>query len=198
MGVRDAITALFSQRDHQTQLEWLGPTFRSMILGLTPEELYRTQPHLRIVLSFVARNIAHLGLHAFERSGDDRQRLRDDPLALLLKRPNPSMTQFELLETLALDLGLYDIAYWFVAEDSDSASGWRIQPIPPSWVMGRKGGTFYEAGAYIVTNPDGTSTEVPGEAMLVFHGWNPGRPKDGTSPVETLKQASVFSQREVR
>ncbi|WP_224785941.1 phage portal protein [Microbacterium caowuchunii] len=188
MGVANALSSLFGG-NRSTSVEWLGPTFRSMILGLTPEELYRTQPHLRIVLSFVARNVAHLGLKAYARTSDtDRERLRDDPLALLLKRPNASMTQFELMEALASDLGLYDIAYWLVAEDADAPSGWTIQPIPPSWVVGRRGGTFFEAGKYEVVNPDGTQTLVPAKDMLVFHGWNPGRPKDGASPVDTLKQ----------
>ena len=60
-----------------------------MILGLTPEELYRTQPHLRIVLSFVARNIAHLGLKAYVRQARTTgERLaREDPLGALIARP---------------------------------------------------------------------------------------------------------------
>lgn len=189
MGVRDALSALFSQRDNLAQIDWLGPTFRSMILGLTPEELYRTQPHLRIVLSFVARNVAHLGLHAFARRSDsDRGRLRDDPLALLLKYPNPTMTQFELLEALASDLGLYDVAYWWVHPDVDAVSGWRIQPIPPSWVDSQRGGNAFAPATYVVIAPSGERVPIPAEDMLVFHGWNPGRPKHGTSPVETLKQ----------
>lgn len=189
MAFRDAVQALFSQRDHSSQIDWLGPTFRSMILGLTPEELYRTQPHLRIVLSFVARNIAHLGLHSFERKADgDRQRLRDDPLALLLKYPNPNLTQFELLETLASDVGLYDVAYWWVHEDADRPSGWRITPVPPSWVAEQRGGNAFAPAEYIVVAPSGERVPVPAADMLVFHGWNPGRPKHGTSPVETLKQ----------
>lgn len=189
MGIRDAISALLGGRDESPYVEYLGPTFRKMILGLTPEELYRTQPHLRIVLSFVARNVAHLGLKAYARKSDnDRERLQDDPLALLLKRPNPSMTTFELLQSLASDMGLYDVAYWFVGEDPTAPSGWVIQPIPPAWVVEQRGGTFFEAGRYIVQNPDGTRSEIPADHMIVFHGWNPGRPKHGTSPVETLKQ----------
>lgn len=189
MAFRDAIQGLFQQRDHRSQIDWLGPTFRSMILGLTPEELYRTQPHLRIVLSFVARNIAHLGLHSFERAADgDRQRLRDDPLALLLKYPNPNLTQFELLENLASDMGLYDVAYWWVFEDADRPSGWRIQPIPPAWVAEQRGGDAFAPAEFIIVPPSGERVPVPADQMLVFHGWNPGRPKHGTSPVETLKQ----------
>ena len=55
MGIRDAIGALFGGADENRHIEYLGPTFRKMILGLTPEELYRTQPQVRIVMSFVAR-----------------------------------------------------------------------------------------------------------------------------------------------
>lgn len=189
MGVRDALAGLLRPRGDFHTVEALGPTFREMILGLTAEELYRTQPHLRIVLSFVARNVAHLGLPVFERvSDDDRRRLGDDPMALLLRRPNPSMTRYELIESLVSDLGLYDTAYWFVYEDADAPSGWVIQPIPPSWVVEERGGTFFEAKTFVVQNPDGKRTSIAAEDMLVFHGWNPGRPKHGTSPVETLKQ----------
>jgi len=189
MGVLDTLSAMFTQRDGRSRIDWLGPTFQSMILGLTPEELYRTQPHLRTVLSFVARNVAHLGLHAFERASDgNRERLRADPLALLLKYPNPDMTQFELLESLASDTGLYDVAYWWVFEDVDRLSGWQIRPIPPSWVAEQRGGNAFSVGEYVVIAPSGERTPIPADQMLVFHGWNPGRPKHGTSPVETLKQ----------
>ena len=189
MGVLDAVASLFGGRGDVRTVDWMGPTFRSMVLGLTPEELYRTQPHLRIVLSFVARNVAHLGLKAYARTSDtDRTRLRDDPLALLMKRPNATMTMFEVLEALASDMGLYDVAYWLIAEDSSAPSGWVIQPIPPAWVAEQRGGTAFAPGSYVVQNPGGTRTEIPADQMLVFHGWNPGRPKHGTSPVETLKQ----------
>lgn len=189
MGVRDALAALLGRREDLQSIEFLGPTFRSMILGLTPEELYRTQPHLRIVLSFVARNVAHLGLQSFARTSEtDRTRLIDDPIALLLKYPNPSMTQYELLESLVSDIGLYDIAYWWVYEDASRPAGWGIQPIPPSWIAEQRGGNFFHAGTFVVQNPDGRKTELSADDMLVFHGWNPGKPKHGTSPVETLKQ----------
>ena len=189
MGLRDAVAALLGVQNTPMQVEWLGPTFRSMVLGLTPEELYRTQPHLRIVLSFVARNIAHLGVKPYTRTSDtNRERLTDDPLAALLRQPNPHQTMFEVLETLASDLGLYDVAYWWVHETTKTASGWVIQPIPPAWVVKQSGGTFFAPGNFTVQNPDGEQTEIPAEDMLVFHGWNPGKPKHGASPVETLKQ----------
>lgn len=189
MGLRDALNALAGRGNPGTAVEWIGPTFQQMVLGMTPEELYRTQPHLRTVLSFVARNVAHLGLKAYaRRSDDDRETLHDDPLALLMKYPNPSMTRFELLETLASDLGLYDRAYWLIGEDASRPSGWILRPIPPAWVTGHKGGGAFAPSAYVVQKPNGRRFEVPAESVLEFHGWNPDRPKYGTSPVETLKQ----------
>ncbi len=186
MGFLDALQGVFAGK--QARIEFYGNTIRDLVLGLTPEELYRSQPHLRTVLSFVARNVAHLGVKAYERTSDtDRRRLRDDPLALLLSRPNPEMTAFELWETLASDLGLYDVAYWMVAEVPDAPSGWEIRPIPPSWVDSTVSASAFAVAKYIVITPNGTRTEIPAENMLVFHGWNPGKPKDGTSPVHTLK-----------
>lgn len=193
MAIRDVLGALLGRPNSgelpdATNVEWVGPMFRQMVLGLTPEELYRTQPYLRIVLSFVARNVAHLGLKAYVRNGDnDRERLRDGPLALLLRRPNSTMTGFELLETLASDLGLYDVAYWFVGP-SNSASGWQVRPIPPSWVIAEHGGDLFEPASYEVVTPTGKRALLPAAQVLVFHGWNPGRPKVGASPIETLKQ----------
>lgn len=187
MGIRDAIVGLLGGRISNEMITFEGPTV-SEVLGLTPEELYRTQPQLQTVISFLARNVAHLGLPAYVRVSDtDRQRLRDDPLNLLLSQPNADMTGYELRESLISDLGLYDIAYWMWGEDTESASGWFIRPIPPSWVVETRGGSAFSAASYIVQNPDGTRVRIEAENMLVFHGWNPGRPKKGSAPVDALK-----------
>lgn len=187
MGIRDALAALVGGSSRT--VEYYGPNFREMVLGLTEEELYRTQPHLRTVLSFVARNVAHLGLKAFKRNADGgRERLRNDPLSLLLQRPNADMTGFELLESLASDMGLYDIAFWHLAESNQMPSGFELTPIPPSWVTMR-GGNAFAPKRYLVLAPGAYEPiSVPAEDMIVFHGWNPGDPKKGTSPVATLKQ----------
>jgi hypothetical protein len=47
---------------------------------LTPAQMWATQPHLRTVVSFVARNIAQLGLHSFERLGETAARDRTSPV----------------------------------------------------------------------------------------------------------------------
>lgn len=187
MGIRETVANLL-RGTGQTTIQFQGGTLRDLVLGLTPEEMFRSQPHLRTVLSFVARNVAHLGLKAYERTSDaDRRRLHDDPLAKLFRQPNPDMTGFELMEGLASDLGLYDIAYWLVTESPNTPSGWEIRPIPPSWVQSRESDSAFSVKSYVVVTPGGAQTRIPASDVLVFHGWNPGKPKDGSSPIDTLK-----------
>lgn len=105
----------------------------AMIQGQTEAELFKTQPHLRTVITFLARNVAQVGLKEFERVSDtDRQRVTDDVLINLLKQPNGTMTGYELMQQLVADLALYDNAYWMVAQnpdrDVDKFGSWQIQP----------------------------------------------------------------------
>lgn len=171
----------------------------SAVLNLSVEELWRTQPYLRTVVTFLARNIAQLGLQSFERvSETDRRRNRDDALPLLLSNPNGRLTAYELVYGLVADLALYDEAIWWVQPDPASASGWAIQPIPPSWVTARGGGSLFEVAWYDVSPNAGFSDPLaPGSVqsqrinandLLVFKGWNPDDMTSGSSPVDALKQ----------
>lgn len=179
---------LLGRRGGDSRKESLSPSFGALVQGLTPEELYRTQPHLRTVVDFVARNVAQLALKAYERVSDtDRRRLRTDPLALLLRYPNESMTAFELIEGLVLDYCLYERAYLGLYADDTRPSGWGLRPIPPSWVVERRA-TAFEVESYTIQNPAGERIEVPAEHLITFHGWNPGKPLDGSPAITALKQ----------
>ena len=160
------------------------------VLGMSVESLWKTQPYLRTVVTFLARNIAQLGLHTFQRVSDtDRQRVHDDPLAKLISAPNRQMTSYELVYSLVADLALYDEAFWWIGKDSETPSGWAVQPIPPSWVTERGGGTVFTPGWYDIIPPEGRKAErVPADEFLVFRGWCPDDLTRGSSPVSALKQ----------
>lgn len=172
--------------------QWLGldmdPT------EMSPEQLYRCQPYLRTVVSFLSRNVAQIGLHTYERASDtDRKRVRDGVVADLLGKPNDSTTQYELIESLVSNLMLYDEAYWWVR---DTTEGWRIDNVPAPWVTAKKGGgVFSGPKTYVFTRHDDPkqNVEVPAEQVLHFHGWNPDSPHSGQSPVESL-QATLKEQ----
>lgn len=156
-------------------------------LNLTVEQMWRTQPHLRTVVDFLARNVAHLGLHLFRTAGNDRVRDRDSLVASLMRQPNQHMTTYELVYDLVGNLALHNRAYWFVYESTDSPSGWAIQPFPASWVK-TSYGTYWEPKHYVVSPPDSPDKAVrfKPENVLAFEGWNPLPGKD-SSPVETLR-----------
>jgi HK97 family phage portal protein len=154
------------------------------IMGLSPGEMWRTQPYLRTVVTFLARNIAQLGLHTFQRVGEnDRQRLRDgaaEPLGF----PNRATTTYELVYGLVADLALHDVAYWLLSDDPDQ----RITRLPVPWVTPR-GGDHLGPGWYMVRSNDrGEAVKIPAEQVLAFHGWHPAALSGGSSPVHALRE----------
>lgn len=148
------------------------------------EDLWATQPHLRTVIDFRARNIAQLGAQLFEADGEERFRVRGTEAAKLLRRPNPYMTGYELIYDLVATRSLYDTAYWFIL---DGDAGKVIHPFPPSWVTPRAD-SFFGARSYRVQIPGYDQfVDVPGDQVVEFRGWTPTKTLTTNSPVETLR-----------
>lgn len=153
------------------------------ILGMSPAEMWRTQPYLRTVVTFLARNIAQLGLHAFERVDDnDRRRVRDG-VAQAFARPNTATTSYELVYGLVADLALYDVAYWLLSDDPENP----ITRLPVSWVTARGGNALSPDYYDVKQNDRGESVRIPASEVLAFHGWHPGSLYAGSSPVAALR-----------
>jgi len=148
--------------------------------------LYRTQPNVRVCVDFLARNIAQLGLHVFRRVDEnDRVRLRDHPLARVLKQPLPrqfKMTRYRLIESLISDLGIYYNAFWLKMRGDNGALGLLRIPPPMMTVKGGLVPTQYE-----VTLSGRPKTFEP-EEIVHFRGYNPENPVAGISPLETLRR----------
>ena len=160
---------------------------QSMLLGdFTPAQMWAAQPHLRTVVSFLARNIAQLGLHTFERDGDDRKRDRESVFARTMRRPNEDQTAFDLVFGLVGDLSLYDRAYWLTVEDVNSPSGWTFRRLPPPWVTPVARDVF-GAKSYKVLSPQGDAVDVDASQILAFTGYHPSNPRIGSPTVEALK-----------
>lgn len=147
------------------------------------EELWRTQPALRMVTGFLAANIAQVPLHAFRRSGSDRVRLgRSEPLSVVLRSPDRRrrLTGFELMHALVLDVCLWD--RYCAQVFRDDFGGWQIVRIPPSmWAFDRDG--MGAPRSIEVARRDGAAFSVGLDEAL----WIDGHPSDhDTSPIGSL------------
>ncbi|MBR1830424.1 MAG: phage portal protein [Atopobiaceae bacterium] len=187
MALTDAIAALFGYRrivvyDHMATV--------ARVQGLTPNDLYRQQPALRAVVSFLADNVAGVPRKCYVREGDtDRPRDTKSDLARLLSRPSKGTTTYELVRGTTSDVLLWGSALWFRYPDEDAPSGWAIRLIPWAWVDGQRTEDGFEPSAYIVTNPytGGCATLDAGDCVRFF-AYDPRGTLGVSSPIEALKQ----------
>lgn len=152
----------------------------------TVAQIWASQPHLRTVVTFLARNVAQLGLHTFERATEtDRKRDRTSPLARILAYPDGRMTNYDLIYALVGDLCLYDRAYWYLGPSAVTPTGLMLRRIPPSWVSPVSDGAFEVPEYLIAAGTD--SLTVPSAHILDFTGYSPTDPLRGSPTIEALK-----------
>ncbi|WP_051750077.1 phage portal protein [Phycicoccus jejuensis] len=148
------------------------------------DELWRKQPHLRMVTSFLAENIAQVPMHAFGRKANgDRDKLpATHPLARAVRMPDPPrLTAYELMHTLVLDVCLRDryAAVVIVGEDGRA----RIVRMPPATWKFERDSTKLPT-SITAFRSDGTAFSIPLDRAL----WIDGYPSDeNTSPIESLR-----------
>lgn len=161
-------------------------------ISLTYGQIYRTQPAVRMVVDFLARNVASLACQTFERASiTDRKRLGMDvsPLAYMLEfSANPTMTGYRLMHSMISDRCIYDAAFWLKVRPggigSKTAPGY-LRRIPPSRVA-PVGGNWFEVDAYRIYGTKGF-LDVPASDMVAFPGYSPEDTRNGCSPIESLR-----------
>mgnify|MGYP000902562331 CR=1 FL=1 len=152
-------------------------------------EIWKAQPQVRTVVDFLARNLAQIGLHLFRRVSDtDRERVTDHPLAKLIGRPNPRMTQYRFVDSLVHDVGIYDVACFAkLKADDGSRSLFRLPPAMLSPI----GESWLDLEGVKLKGTRG-SREFALDDVLLFRGYSPTGVW-GTPPMETLRQILLES-----
>ena len=184
MGVLANIRALVGRgtvRYYGVPVEYAG------VEGMSADRLYKTQPALKTVVDYLARNIAQLPLKAYRFDGEGRARDREGAMARLVARPNPDSTRYELIRDTVSDFKLYDFALWVVGRDDASPSGWQIRHVPATWIVESKG-TGFAYDRFVFADGAGRRVEVGAESCVVFHGYCPSDPREGSSAVRALKE----------
>jgi HK97 family phage portal protein len=164
---------------------WLSPSVSSGLAlygDYTADywTIYRTQPTVKTVVDFLARNIAQLGLHVFRRVSDtDRERLADHPLAQLIAKPNPSTTHYRLLRRMVRDVCIYGNGYWLKIRPPAGGIALLAVPFEIVSVYGSLNPTRYKVG--ISGNPLDLTPDK------IVHFREDGEPV-GVSPLESLRR----------
>lgn len=154
--------------------------------GLSATQMWRTQPHLRTVVDFRARNIAQLGLHVYKRTEDGgRERDHSSPLAQALLQPDTMMDSHQLIYALSGDLDLHDRAYWLISANEEDGTR-RIRRLPPTWVT-PVWKDPWNIEHYLVTMGD-KQEKVPAEQILGFPSYAPDSVFGCSPTLETLKE----------
>jgi phage portal protein BeeE len=146
--------------------------------------IFDAQPQVQTVVTFLARNIASLTLHAYERRSDtDRGRLTDHPLPKLLRNPFPDrkLTRSQLFFRIVIDRAIFDDAFVVKLRDPNGQVIGLV-PVPRPWVTPDKG-TWIEPGGYWVAGP----VWVSAEDMIHFHGYAVDSLWHGTCPLGALR-----------
>lgn len=167
------------------------------------EALWRTQPNVRKVVDFIARNVASIPLHAYERVSDtDRRRVTGHPLSQAVTSPRAGVGAFRFWHGVISDGLLYD--KWAVLKQprADGAGVDLVQV--PSWRLRfdvdglrRVAGAWYWVGDALAAEHDRDGWRPLDLASLVFdHGYAPS--SAGMSPLETLREVLAENTEAVR
>lgn len=148
--------------------------------------IWRTQPNVRTVVGFLARNIAQLGLHIYDQVSDaERLRITDGVAARWLRSPTGSrkVSLYDLIDWFVHDLCVFDDAYWLKVETEGRVA---TLPLLPQLVE-PIGGHWLEPEFYRVAGARG-DIDLPADSVVHIHGYNPTNRRAGVSPMETLRR----------
>ena len=186
MSIFDGIRSFF--RPNITYV--YGGDYGVSVANLDAAQLYKTQPNLRAVISFLADNAAQIPIKVYERASDtDRPRVHNSPAALLMSKPNPDMTAYEFKRWMYTDLLLYERFLTLIVPSKETESGWELRPIPAPWIQSYKGTSPFAPESIIIGTNNGSGlVEVPANKFILFHGYDPTDPMRQYSRISALKE----------
>lgn len=167
--------------------ETMSPWSATSYVGsdtLDPRAVWRTQRAVRTVVGFLARNVAQVPLHAFGLQVDgDRERLpADRPLSRLLRTPAKTSTAYEAMQTLVVDVCMWErFAAWIVGDGPTL----EVVRIPPElWRFRRD--RFHRPVTIAIFDEHGDAQEHPLDQFLWLDGYPVGPERD-SSPMQYLQ-----------
>jgi HK97 family phage portal protein len=147
-------------------------------------DIWRTQPSVRKVVDFIARNVSTIPLHVYERASDtDRRRVTDHPLAAVLAAPAPGVVPARFWHAVLCDFLVYD--RWCVRKAPQTDGAMHLVRIPARRFRLVADGLDRVAAIRIWTAEGDWADHDP--AGYLFDAGYSQRGANGTSPMETLR-----------
>ncbi|MBM0205046.1 phage portal protein [Micromonospora sp. STR1s_5] len=160
------------------------PLLDAVSADVTSYNVWKTQPSVRKVVDFIARNVASVPFHLYRRASDtDRPRVTDHPLAAALRAPRPRLTPYRFWHSVLVDWLIYD--RWCVAKIPTDTGEVQLVRIPARRFKLAADDLDWPT-AVKIRNKRGEYEEFPVEDFLFDHGYAQ-RGANGTSPMTTLK-----------
>lgn len=158
--------------------------------GIDPLMLWRTQPALRKVVTFAARQIATINWHAYVRVNDtDRQRVSSSPAEKALLRPSKFVSGFKLWHDIAVDKMVFDL---FCVLNLDG----ELVRVPPRLLELRSNFMGHLMQVILHTPENEADVDLTDAPMALGFGWHP-HGGNGVSPLFTLSQILEENRRSI-
>lgn len=151
-----------------------------------PQRIYATQPSVRKVVEFIARNVSRVQLKAFRGTEHgSRQLLTEGPLVDLITSPSPNIGIYRFLHDLVCDLMIYD--RFLVCYMPESNSMERIAVA--RWNFHQKPNTIEDVDGFTSSTIDARGFVPFDDSTELGWYWDRGYGDyNGISPMETLQQ----------
>ncbi len=154
----------------------------------TYAHMYETQPAVRKVIDYIARNTAQLGLKLYERESDTARRRDTDHAAILtMDHPNDLGPADQFIFNFVADFLVHENAYALMFRSKTPGSPRVLIQLPPP-AVGVNSGARFTIDSYRIWRSDGSYFDVPPEDIMHWRGYNPSDPRIGVSRLETLRQ----------
>ena len=160
--------------------------------GSLPEhqaDLYRRLSWVQIAISLVAQVAATTEFEVKRLVGEDREGVPNHPFELLLNRPNPLDSRFELLFATFAFEALTGNAYWWLNRTGEFAAPSEIWVMEPHKVFPVPDGQQYLRG-YVYRPDQGTEIALEPWEVVHFRRFNPLNRFIGLSPIEAIATIS--------
>lgn len=176
----------------QVQADWLRATAdaeRYNTYDLTKpqaqSELYTQLSWVQSAIAAVARTGAVVPLGVMSLDGEDTTAIENHPFELKLRRPNPLMSRFELMEATLSYYRLTGNAYWWLNRASETAEPDEIWVIPSHKLYPLPDGKMF-IGGYNYETDNGEDIFIPRHEVVHFRTFHPMSQFVGLSPIESL------------